>query len=173
MLFHVKETSSYLSWVKTSTKPWCERMTHFKWHKWAKQTVRGNTPCCLHTTLRQAACLAKQPGLQLTWLPVAHRRPRQDLLSRQATLSFAIGHQERVLFEADRLRVHQALLFFSYKCRRINGCWWASTLSSGGPIRGELGSMKIICVFRLEHVLRVQTWTGLRVHVVQRFCGES
>ena len=143
------------------------KITPFKGNKWAKhQTVRSNTPCCLQTTLRQAACLAEQPGLQLALLPVAHRRPRQELLSWRTTLPFPIGHQERVLFEADRLRVHQAfLLFFSYKRWWVKGCWWASTVGSGGPIRGELGSMKIISVFRLEQVLLVQTGAGLGVHV--------
>lgn len=143
------------------------------WHKWAKQqTVLGNTPCCLQTTLRQAACLAEQPGLQLAWLPVAHRRPREDLLSTWTTFSFAIGHQERVFFEADGLRVHHAFFLFSCKCWRVNGCWWASTVSGGSPIGWELGSIgKIIGVFRLGQMLCVRTGAGLGVQVADGFCG--
>lgn len=109
------------------------------------------------------SCLAEQPGLQLPLSAVAHRRPRQDLLSRRKTFSSAISHQERVLAEANRLRVHQALLFF--RCKGwIKRCRGASTLGGGGPIRGEMGSLKIAGVW-------VQTGVGLRVQVAEGLRG--
>lgn len=46
---------------------------------------------------------------------VAHRGSGQDLLSGRTALPLAVGHQEGVLFEADGLRVHQALLFVAAK----------------------------------------------------------
>lgn len=141
------------------------------WKKRAKQTVHIYTPCGLQPTLRQMPCLGEQPGLQLALPPITHRWPWQDLLSRRTALSFAIGHQERVLFEADRLGVHQAFLFVSREYGWINGCWWASTIIGGRPVRRELGSMRIICILGLESMLRIMTGTGLWVHVARGFCG--
>lgn len=125
--------------------------------------VCSDTPCCQQTTLGQAACLAVQPGLQLAGLPVAHRRPRQDLLPRRSTLPFTIGHQERVLLEADGLRVYQAFFFF-FLSWWIDGCWWASTVSDGAPTGDELGSTKII------HMI---ICGGFGVQVAEGLCAMS
>lgn len=136
------------------------------WSESSIKRVCSDTPCCQQTTLGQAACLAVQPGLQLAGLPVAHRRPRQDLLPRRSALPFTIGHQERVLFEADGLRVYQAFFFFFFffLSWRIDGCWWASTVSDGVPTGEELGSMKIILMIICG---------GFGVQVAEGLCAMS
>lgn len=134
------------------------------WRESNIKHVCSDTACCHQTTLGQAACLAVQPGLQLAWLPVAYRRPGQDLLPRRSTLPFTIGHQERVLFEADGLRVYQAFFFFFTLSWWIDARWWTSTVSDGVPIGEELGSMKVIFM---------NLCAGFGVQVAEGLCAMS
>lgn len=171
-------SQNFCSWIGARkggiirTKYWYICLMQQNWHKdvnnralWSEANIKrlcSDTPCCYQTTLGQAACLAVQPGLQLALLPVAHRRPGQDLLPRRPTLPFTIGHQKRVLFEADGLRVYQA--FFFLLSWWINGRWWASTVCEGVPTRGELGSTKIISLV---------ICAGFEVRVGEGLCAMS
>lgn len=123
-----------------------------------KRGVCSDTACCQQSTLSPAACLAVQPGLQLARLAVAHRRSRQDLLPRHFTLPSTVGHQERVLFEADGLRVYQTFLFFFFLSGWMDGRWWAGTVSDGVQTGGELGSVMMILMI---------VWAGFGVQVAE------
>lgn len=134
---------------------------------WSESNIKrvcSDTACCHQTTLGRAACLAVQPGLQLALLPVAHRRPGQDLLPRRSALPFTVGHQERVLLEADGLRVYQAFFLLCFLSWWIDGRWWASTGSDGVPSGEELGSTKIILMI---------IWAGFGVQEAEGLCAVS